>query len=149
MIKETIPLEVQSTGEEFYNPNKSWLDQYDARNWFMKYGKINELLNKYEFSVIDVKGIFYLYSQKKGIKLTFDSCYLNLTKQIIEENAGTHKLGVVYLSRGIVVDRELTGGFRGSITVPIILDGTLTQEEFFPFIEKAMKDLEGSKLLFR
>lgn len=44
------------------------------------------------------------------------------------------------------MDRELTGGFRGSITVPIILDGTLTQEEFFPFIEKDMKDLEGSKL---
>lgn len=127
MIKETIPLKFPNMEEEFYNPNKSWLDQYDARNWFMKYSKINELLNKYEFSVIDVKGIFYLYSQKKGIKLTFDSCYLNLTKQIIEENAGTHKLGLVYLSRGVVVDRELTGGFGGKLTVPIILDGTLTR----------------------
>ena len=115
----------------------------------MKYSKINELLNKYEFSVIDVKGIFYLYSQKKGIKLTFDSCYLNLTKQIIEENAGTHKLGVVYLSRNIVVDNELTKGFKGSITIPLVLEGSLTQEEFFPFIEEAMKELDGCKFSFR
>lgn len=71
MIKEKLQLEDPELREQFYNPNKSWLDQYDARNWFMKYSKINELLNKYEFSVIDVKGIFYLYSQKEGYQINF------------------------------------------------------------------------------
>ena len=149
MIKETIPFEVPETIEESYNFNKSWLTKYDTRDWFMKYNKINELLDKYGFSVIDVKGEFYLYSEKRGIRLTFDTCYLNLTKQIVEENKGIHKLGVVYLSRRVVVNSELTGGFGSTITVPLILDGTLTQEDFFPFIENAMNELNGSKLFFR
>lgn len=132
-----------------YNPNKSWLTQYDARDWFMKYSKIFDLLEKYRFSVIDVKGEFYLYSAKRGIKLTFDSYYLNMTKQIMEEERGIHKLGIAYLSSGVVVNNELTGGYKGSITIPIILEGTLTQEEFFPFIEDAIKELDGCKFSFR
>ena len=149
MIKEQIPLNVPNTEEVFYNPIKSWLNQYDARDWFMKYSKINKLLNKYGFSVIDFKGIFYFYSTKRGIKLTFDTYYLSLTKQIMEENEGTHKLGVVYLSKGVEVDNKLTNGFKGNITIPIILDGTLTREEFFPFIEKAIEELDGSNFSFK
>jgi hypothetical protein len=148
MIVEKLK-QTQFPVEEMYNPNKSWLTQYDARDWFMKYGRINELLDKYGFSVIDVKGEFYLYSPNRGIKLTFDTCYLSLTKQIMEEQEGTHKLGVVYLSRNIVVDNELTEGFKGRITIPLILKGTLTQEEFFLFIENAMKELDCSRFSFR
>ena len=101
MIKEKLQLEDPELREQFYNPNKSWLNQYDARDWLMKYGKIGDLLKKCGFSLVDTQGEFLLYYRKKDIKLDFDSCYLNLTKQIIEENAGTHKLGVVYLSRGL------------------------------------------------
>ena len=149
MIKETIPLEVPETKEEFYNLNKSWLTKYDARDWLMKYGKIGGLLEKYGFSVVDTQGEFYLFSAEKGIKLTFDTYYLSITKQFIEEKEGNHKLGVVYLSRSIVVNSKLTDGFRGNITIPLILEGTLTQEEFFPFIENAMKELDGGKFSFR
>lgn len=115
----------------------------------MKYSKINELLKKYGFSLVDTQGEFLLYSRKKDIKLDFDSYYRSLTKQIMEEEKGTHKLGVVYISRNIVVDNELTKGFKGSITIPLVLEGSLTQEEFFPFIEEAMKELDGGKFSFR
>ena len=148
MIVEKLK-QTQLPVEETYNPNKSWLTQYDARDWFMEYGKIFDLLEKYHFSVIDVKGEFYLYSAKRGIKLTFDNYYLNMTKQIMEEEKGTHKLGIAYLSSGVVVDNELTGGYKGSITIPTILEGTLTQEDFFPFIENAIKELDDNKFYFR
>ena len=148
MIKEKLQLEDPELREQFYNPNKSWLDQYDARNWFMKYGKIGDLLKKYGFSLVDTQGEFLLYFRKKDIKLDFDSYYRSLTKQIWKKR-GTHKLGVVYLSRNIVVDNELTKGFKGSITIPLVLEGSLTQEEFFPFIEEAMKELDGGKFSFR
>lgn len=92
MIKETIPLEVPETKEEFYNLNKSWLTKYDARDWFMKYGKIGDLLEKYGFSIVDTQGEFYLYSAEKSIKLTFDTYYLSLTKQLMEEEKGTPNL---------------------------------------------------------
>lgn len=149
MIKEKLQLGDPELREQFYNPNKSWLDQYDARDWLMKYGKIGDLLKKYGFSLVDTQGEFWLYSRKKSIKLNFDSYYHSLTKQIMEEEKGTHKLGVVYLSRGVVVDNELTKGFKGSITIPLVLEGNLTQEEFFPFIEEAMKELDGGKFSFR
>ena len=115
----------------------------------MKYGKIGDLLEKYGFSLVDTQGDFWLYSRERGIKLDFDSYYRSLTKQIMEEEKGTHKLGVVYLSRGVVVDNELTEGFEGRIIIPLILDGSLTQEEFFPFIEDAMKELDGGKFSFK
>lgn len=149
MIKEKLQLEDPELREQFYNPNKSWINQYDARDWFMKYGKIGDLLEKYGFSLVDTQGEFCLYSRKRGIKLDFDSYYRSLTKQLMEEEKGTHKLGVVYLSRGVVVDNELTEGFEGRIIIPLILDGSLTQEEFFPFIEDAMKELDGGKFSFR
>ena len=148
MIVEKLK-QTQFPVEETYNPNKSWLTQYDARDWFMKYSKIFDLLEKYHFSVIDVKGEFYLYSAKRGIKLTFDNYYLNMTKQIMEEERGIHKLGIAYFSSGVVVDNELTGGYKGSISVPIILEGTLTQKDFFPFIENAIKELDDNKFYFR
>lgn len=149
MIKEKLQLEDPELREQFYNPNKSWLNQYDARDWLMKYGKIGDLLKKYGFSLVDTQGEFLLHSRKKDIKLDFDSYYRSLTKQIMEEEKGTHKLGVVYLSRNIVVDNELTKGSKGSITIPLVLEGSLTQEEFFPFIEEAMKELDGGKFSFR
>lgn len=148
MIKENLK-RTQLPVEEMYNPNKSWLHEYDARNWFMNHSKIFDLLEKYGFSVIDVKGEFFLYSAKRGIKLTFDTYYLNMTKQIMDEEKGTHKLGVAYLSSGVVVDNELTSGYKGRITIPIILDGKLTQEDFFPFIENAIKELDDNKFYFR
>lgn len=91
MIVEKLK-QTQFPVEETYNPNKSWLTQYDARDWFMKYSKIFDLLEKYHFSVIDVKGEFYLYTDKRGIKLTFDNYYLNMTKQIMEEERGITNL---------------------------------------------------------
>lgn len=149
MIKETLPLNVRETKEEFYNPNKSWLTPYDARDWFMKYSKINELLAEYGFNVIDVKGTFYIYSEARNIKLTFDTYYLSMTKQIMEEKKGTHKLGVVYLSRNVIVNNSITKGYKGEITIPLVIDGTLVQEDFFPFIENAMKELNGSNFYFK
>ena len=149
MIKEKLQLADPELREKFYNPNKSWINKYDAHDWFMKYGKIGDLLENYGFSLVNTQGEFYLYSRKTGIKLDFDSYYRSLTKQIMEEEKGTHKLGVVYLSRGVIIDNELTEGFEGRIIIPLILDGSLTPKEFFPFIEDAMKELDGGKFSFK